>query len=258
MRLLIQWNSRRVCFTIRGFLSFQLSGSTGNGWGGSYLDVKHHEDGTVTTSTIFGLSTFANINDDPDLAIVYGDSIRVTYISADPSNDEFLPSTCSIVCRTASETTPTHAQLRRPVLWPIVLRPSAVSSAAGFGSWEETSNLGNNTFYQPRHLQHGVVGNGIWVVQLYFENECGIESCYEVEVSDVPAIELSEDVEVWVCGDDILDLTAFVTDPRGGVHQLALSGQRRWTQNDYTWTQYSTPTVVTVTNGCGKQPTKWR
>ena len=160
-------------------------------------------------------------------------------------------------------TTPTACTtFRRPVLWLVVLRPSAVSSSAGVG------NVGGDIELGQQHVRHPDTFNTVWsatefgLYELCFtENECGIESCYEVEVGDVPAIELSEDDEVWVCGDDILDLTAFVTDPAGAASiNWPYPGNDDVTQNDYTWTQYSTPTlVVTVTNGCGEAAdSKWQ
>lgn len=241
-----------------GFLSFQLSGSTGNGWGGSYLDVQIiHEDGTVTTSTVsLASGTFANINDDPDLAIVYGDSIQVTYISADPSNDEFntfdmFNCVQNCIGDNANSCT-TFDDLSSGLLF---YGPALCQVQPALGAWEETSNLGNNTFASLDTFNTVWSATEFGLYELCFtENECGIESCYEVEVSDVPAIELSEGDEVWVCGDDILDLTAFVTDPGGAASiNWPYPGNDDVTQNDYTWTQYSTPTlVVTVTNGCGE------
>ena len=134
-----------------GYLSFQLTGSTGNGWGGSYLDVQIiHEDGTVTTSTVsLASGTFANINDDPDLAIVYGDSIQVTYISADPSNDQFNSFDMFNCVQNCIGDNANSSRLRRPVIWPVVLRSSAVSSSACIGHLGGDVELGQQHIRQP-------------------------------------------------------------------------------------------------------------
>ena len=73
-----------------GFLYLQLYSSV-SGWNGSFLSIDIiHADNSVT-STVVSLPTgsFANVNDEPDLAIVFGDSISITYVSADPAFDEF-------------------------------------------------------------------------------------------------------------------------------------------------------------------------
>ena len=73
-----------------GFLQLQLFSSS-SGWNGSFLSIDIiHADNSVT-STVVSLpsGSFANVNEEPDLAIVYGDSISITYVSADPAFDEF-------------------------------------------------------------------------------------------------------------------------------------------------------------------------
>ena len=159
-----------------------------------------HEDGTVTTSTVsLASGTFANINDDPDLAIVYGDSIQVTYISADPSNDEFntfdmFNCVQNCIGDNANSCT-TFDDLSSGLLF---YGPALCQVQPALGAWEETSNLGNNTFASLDTFNTVWSATEFGLYELCFtENECGIESCYEVEVSDVPAIELSEGDEVW-------------------------------------------------------------
>ena len=187
---------------------------------------------------------------------MYGDSIQVTYISADAANDEFntfnmFNCVQNCIGDNANSCT-SFDDLSSGLLF---YGPALCQVQPALGTWEEASNLGNNTFASLDTFNTVWSATEFGLYELCFtENECGIESCYEVEVSDVPAIELSEEDEVWVCGDDILDLTAFVTDPGGRRPSIGLiPGNDDVTQNDYTWTQYSTPTlVVTVTNGCGQ------
>jgi hypothetical protein len=73
-------------------------------------------------------------------------------------------------------------------------------------------------------------------------------------VNEAPTIELSGDSLVWVCGDDELDLEAFITDPADvATINWPYPGDDNVLFNEYSYTQYSTPTlVVTVENGCGE------
>lgn len=241
-----------------GYVNFELFGSTGFGWGGSYLDVQIlHEDGTVTTSTVsLPNGEYANVTDLPDLAVAYGDSIQVTYISADAANDEFYSFNMFNCVNNCSDGNPdactSFSDLSTGLLY---LGPALCEFQPAVGTWEEASGLGNNTFADPNTFNTVWSATEFGLYELCFtEDECGIESCFEVEVGDAPAIELSEEGEVWVCGDDILDLTAFITDAAGAASvQWPFPGNQDVTQNDYTWTQYSTPVLtVTVTNGCGQ------
>ena len=240
-----------------GFVSLYLFSSTGTGWGGSYLEVEIiHEDSSVT-STIVSLpsGSFANVNDEPGLAIVYGDSISVTYVSADPAFDEFYTFdmfNCVQNCNNGNPDACTNfTDLSAGLLY---YGPALCEVQPALGTWSEVSELGNNTFASLDTFNTMWSASQFGLYELCFtEAECGIESCYEVEVGDVPTIELSGEEEVWVCGDDVLDLTAFITDPAGAASiNWPYPGNDDVTQNDYSWTQYSTPTlVVSVQNGCG-------
>ena len=82
---------------------------------------------------------------------------------------------------------------------------------------------------------------------------------YTVEVTLPPTIELSifgedEDSIVQVCGDDILDLQAFVTDPGGaGIINWPPPENDNQLFNDYSWSEFfEGPWAVTVENGCGE------
>ena len=153
---------------------------------------------------------------------MYGDSIQVTYISADPSNDEFNTFDMFMCAELHRRQRQLMHNFRRPVLG-LLFYGFSVPSAAGVGGVGGDLELGNNTFASLDTFNTVWSATEFGLYELCFtENECGIESCYEVEVSDVPAIELSEGDEVWVCGDDILDLTAFVTDPGGAASIIGL------------------------------------
>ena len=238
-----------------GFLNFQLGSSSGAGWGGSFIEVQIiHEDSTITTSEHSTTSGTAYINDDPDLAIVYGDSIVVTYFTADAASDEFnyiVMFNCVNNCNGDNGNSCTEFNDLSP---GVLFEGQALCEVQpALGTWAEASNLGNNTFSSVDTFNTVWTATEYGLYELCFtESVCGIESCYEIEVSDTPTIELNEE-EVWVCGDDILELTAFITDLAGAASiDWPYPGNDDVTQNDYSWTQYSTPTIqVTATNGCG-------
>ena len=240
-----------------GYLNFNLY-SSDDGWGGSYLDVQiFHEDGTVSTSTVsLASGQYANVTDDPDMAIAYGDTIQVSYISADSTQDQFYAFdmfNCLNNCPDDNQAPcPEYTDFSEGILYS---GPALCQVQPALGVWEETSGLGNNTFASLDTFNTTWSASAFGLYELCFtENECGIEYCYEVEVGDAPTIELSADDEVWVCGDDILDLTAFITDPAGAASiTWPWPGNPNVTQNDYSWgEQFTTPTLtVTVSNGCG-------
>ena len=238
-----------------GYVSLQLFSSI-NGWDGSFLSIDIiHEDGSVTNSTVtLNSGGFGNINDNPDLAIVYGDSIEVTFISNDPGNDQYFSFSmfnCVQNCISNPDACSTFDNLSTGVVY---YGPAACSVQPAFGTWEETSGLGNNSFSVTDQFNTTWSASEFGLYELCFnEAECQTATCYEVEVNEAPTIELSGDSLVWVCGDDELDLEAFITDPAGVASvNWPYPGTDDVLFNEYSWNQYSTPTlVVSVTNGCG-------
>lgn len=239
-----------------GFVQLQLSSSI-NGWDGSFLNIDIiHADGTTTTSIVtLNSGSFGNINDNPDLAIVYGDSIQVTFVSNDPSNDPFLSFSmfnCVNNCISNPAACTSFDDLSTGVIY---YGPAACSVQPALGTWEEVSDLGNNSFSVTDQFNTTWSATEYGLYELCFnEAECGTSTCYDVEVNEPPTIVLSGDSVVWVCGDDELSLDAYITDPADvATINWPYPGNDNVTFNDYSWTQYSTPTlVVSVENGCGE------
>ena len=182
-----------------GYLSLYLY-STLNGWDGSFLSVDIiHEDGTVTNSTItLNSGNFANVNNDPDLAIVYGDSVQVTYVSNDPSNDQFFSIdifNCVTNCISNPDGCSTINDLSTGVVY---YGPALCTVQPAFGTWDEASGLGNNSFSVTDQYNTTWSATDYGLYELCFTDaECGTATCYDVEVNLPPTIELSGDSLVW-------------------------------------------------------------
>ena len=239
-----------------GYLSLYLY-STLNGWDGSFLSVDIiHEDGAVTNSIItLNSGNFANISSNEDLAIAYGDSIQVTYVSNNPDNDQYF-SLDIFNCVTNCIGNPDGCLSNLPLTTGVIYYgPASCTVQPAYGEWEETSGLGNNSFSVLDEYNTTWSATEYGLYELCFnEAECQTATCYEVEVNEAPTIELSGDSLVWVCGDDELDLEAFITDPADvATINWPYPGDDNVLFNEYSYTQYSTPTlVVTVENGCGE------
>ena len=102
--------------------------------------------------------------------------------------------------------------------------------------------------------------NTTWVPEahglydLCFEDaDCGVTTCYEVEVNLPPTIELSGDSIAFACDGDGYDIQAIVFDPGDAATiNWPFPGNDNVLENEYSWTQYTETTlVVNVQNGCG-------
>ena len=242
-----------------GYLQLNLYSSL-NGWGGSFLNIDIiHEDGTTTSSTVTLLSGgFDNVNDEPELAIVYGDSIEITYVSSNPDNDQYFSFdvfNCVNNCISNEDACSSINDLTPEVLF---YEPALCEVQPALGSWEETSNLGNNEFSVLDQFNTTWWATEYGMYELCFTDaECGSPTCYDVEVNEPPTIAFDGDSLVWAC-DDVdqleLDLTVLVTDPADvATINWPFPGEDNVLENEYEFSQYATGIyVVTVANGCGE------
>ena len=242
-----------------GFVQLQLFSSI-SGWGGSFLNIDIiHEDGTTTSSTVTLLSGgFDNVNDEPELAIVYGDSIEITYVSSNPDNDQYFSFdvfNCVNNCISNEDACSSINDLTTGVLF---YEPALCEVQPALGSWEETSNLGNNEFSVLDQFNTTWWATEYGMYELCFTDaECGTPTCYDVEVNEPPTIAFDGDSLVWAC-DDVnqleLDLTVLVTDPADvATINWPFPGEDNVLENEYEFSQYATGIyVVTVANGCGE------
>jgi hypothetical protein len=238
-----------------GHVNLYLSSSI-NGWGGSFLSIDIiHEDGTVTTSTVtMNSGNFANVNNNPDLAVAFGDSVQITFVSSDPTNDQYLGLdlyNCVNNCINNPSACFQDIPLTSGVIY---YGPAMCTVQPAFGLWEETSNLGNNEFSVTDQYNTTWWATEYGMYELcFYDEECGSATCYDVEVNEPPTIELSGDSLAWACDGDDLGIQAFITDPADvATVNWPYPGTDNVLENEYSWTQYTETTlVVSVSNGCG-------
>ena len=237
-----------------GYLGLYLYSST-NGWDGSFLNVTIiHEDSTETSTTITMPSgNFINVQPTEDLALAYGDSVLITYVSSNPDNDQYYSLdiyNCVTNCINNPDGCSTVNDLTSGVVF---YGPAACTVQPALGTWEEASGLGNNSFITIDQYNTTWSATEYGLYELCFaEEECGTLTCYEVEVNESPTIEIGGDSLLWVCGDDQLTLEVFVTDPAGvATINWPYPGNDNVYENEYEWNQYTTqPIAVTAANGC--------
>ena len=172
-----------------GYFSLYLY-STLNGWDGSFLSIDViHEDGTVTNSivTMPNGSTFANFNNVPELAIVYGDSVEVTYVSNNPDNDQYF-SIDIFNCVTNCISEPDNCYSFNDLTSGLLFSGQAGCGPSIQGVWSEPSNLGNNVFSETSQF------NTTWSAyqpgnyELCFEDfQCGVTNCFNVSITEPEA-----------------------------------------------------------------------
>ncbi|MEC8401349.1 MAG: gliding motility-associated C-terminal domain-containing protein [Bacteroidota bacterium] len=239
-----------------GYIQLQLFSSI-NGWDGSFLNIDIiHPDGTTTNSTVtLPSGNFANVNDVPELAIVYGDSVEVTFVSNNPDNDQYLSFdmfNCVNNCISNPDACSSFNDLTTSVVF---YGPALCEVQPALGTWEETSGLGNNSFSVTDQFNTTWSATEFGLYELCFnEEECGTATCYEVEVNEPPTIQIDGDSLVWACGDDDLELEVFITDPADvATINWPFPGDDNVLENEYSFDQYAAGTyVVTVENGCGE------
>ena len=168
-----------------GFVQLQLFSSI-NGWNGSFLNIDViHEDGTVTNSTVtLPSGTFANVNDVPELAIVYGDSVEVTYVSNNPDNDQYF-SFDMFNCVNNCISEPDNCYSFNDLTAGLLFSGPAGCGESIQGVWSEPSNLGNNVFSETSQF------NTTWSAyqpgnyELCFEDfQCGVTNCFNVSITE--------------------------------------------------------------------------
>ena len=238
-----------------GFLQLQLFSSL-SGWQGSFLSVDViHADSTITNSTVtLPSGGFANVQDLADLGLVFGDSVLITYVSADPANDEFFSfnlSNCANNCSLNPEACQEINDLATGVVY---YAPAFCEVQPALGSWTE-DGAPSDAFSNPDEYNTLWQPEGFGVFELCFtDDECGTETCYDQEVNLPPTIELSGDSIAFACDGDGYNIEAFIFDPaQAATINWPYPGNDNVLFNEYTWTQYTETTlVVDVENGCGE------
>ena len=237
-----------------GYLQMQLFSSL-SGWQGSFLSIDIiHPDSTVTNSVVtLGSGGFQNIQDQPDLALAYGDSISITYVSDNPDNDQYFAFdmfNCVQNCISNPDACNSFTELSSGVVF---YGPALCNVEPALGTWTVDGEASDgfsvtdefNTTWVPE--AHGLY-------DLCFEDaDCGVTTCYEVEVNLPPTIELSGDSIAFACDGDGYDIQAIVFDPGDAATiNWPFPGNDNVLENEYSWTQYTETTlVVNVQNGCG-------
>ena len=246
-----------------GNVQIQMSATSDFGWGEAFLQViVTHEDGTQDIALLECDSEFEQHNQDtnPSLALVYGDTIQVTFFG---SGDPVLDATfgvqfynCVNNCNGDNEDNcATYADMTSGEI--LFLDAALCEVQEAFGTWSvegpsthsfSTTTQFNTTFYP----------EDFGLYELCFEDEeCQIPHCYEVEVTLPPTIEFEGDSVLWIC-DDVdqlsVDLEVMVTDPAGaGIINWPFPGNDNVTENEYTFNQYASDVFeVVVENGCGQ------
>ena len=243
---------------------------SGEGWNSAYLEVQVISPDTTVASLLTTSQGFEAIpqpgNEDewPELAIELGDSVLVIFnTSGDPLIDQELGVNlynCVANCSGDNANCLEFNGLTDGDT--LYYGPATCAVQPAYGTWSVTSGQDpddyafsnmdefNTTFY--------VHDYGVYDLT-FVDDVCQLNNEYTVEVTLPPTIELSvfgepEDSIVQVCGDDILELQAFVTDPGGsGIINWPPPGNDNQLFNDYSWSEFfEGPWAVTVENGCGE------
>jgi gliding motility-associated-like protein len=229
--------------TNEGDLNIYLITSNNAGWEGSFINVI--VNGEVSATITLTNSTFATFA----VPIAFGDMIEIEYISANPANDALNQIQVYNCSNSGNETIITTLSSGT-----VFSSEAMCTVEEANGYWEETNGPGTSWFeYTDQY-------NTLWVPTEYgmyelcfYEQNCNIPYCYDVEVTLPPTISLNE-TEVFLCdGADIL-LIADTTDA-GGTAEInwPYPGTDDVTENVYSYTQYtSTTIVVEIENGCGE------
>lgn len=247
-----------------GYYITQLFSTTG--WNGAFLEIQVISPDTTTSALLTTGNTFEPIpasgDEDqwPELAIQADDSVLVIFNSAgDTLSDQTLSvKLFNCVGNCNGENAGSCLELTDfqdgDTLY---FGPALCSVQPALGTWSVTSGQDSESYSFSTVDEFNTVftPGDFGFYELCFEDEeCLTPHCYELEVSLPPAIELGGDSILWVCGDDILDLEAFVTDPGGqATINWPYPGEDNVLANDYEWDQYFSGTLsVNVQNGCGE------
>ena len=225
-----------------GDLNIYLITSNDLGWLGSFVNV--YVNGEVVSTLTLSNSTFDNFA----YPIAFGDFIEVEYISADPSAD--MNNQVQVYnCDNSENLT----EINNLVPGIIYSSDAQCATAQAFGVWDEVSGPGTSWF--ENELQY----NTLWAPTEYgmyelcfYEENCNIPYCYDVEVTLPPTISLNE-TEVFLCEGEDLDLFADTTDAGGAATiNWPYPGTDNVLNNEYDYDEYTEATIVVVIeNGCG-------
>ena len=237
-----------------GLLSLQLSSSI-NGWDGSFLDINIiHLDGTTTNEIVtLNSGTFANIDNNQNLALAYGDTVSIEFVSNNPDNDQYFSLSvfnCVTNCISLPDACDQISELSNGVIY---YAPAACTVQPAYGEWQ-VDGPAPSTFSDVTQYNTTWWPSDYGLYELcFYDEECQSDFCYDVEVNLPPTIELSEEGEAWACDGDDLSLEAFIFDPAGVAEiNWPYPGTDDVTFNEYSWDQYTETTlVVSVENGCG-------
>ena len=225
-----------------GDLNIYLISSNDLGWEGSFINV--YVNGEVVTTLTLTNSTFDNFA----YPIVFGDFIEVEYISADVDND--MNNQVQVYNCSNSQNLTEINNLSSGIIYT---SDAQCATQEAFGVWEETSGPGTSWFED--ELQY----NTLWAPTEYgmyelcfYEENCNIPYCYDVEVTLPPTITLNE-TEVFLCEGEDLDLVADTTDAGGAATiNWPYPGTDDVLFNEYNYDEYTEVIIVVeIENGCG-------
>jgi gliding motility-associated-like protein len=228
--------------TDEGDLNIYLITSNNAGWEGSFINII--VNGVVVSTITLVNSTFATFA----VPIVFGDFVEIDYISANVNNDLF--NQIQIFNCSNSENETIINNLTSGIIYS---SDALCETQAALGLWEETSGPGTSWF--ENELQY----NSLWAPTEYgvyelcfYEENCNIPYCYDVEVTLPPTIELNE-TEVFLCNGEDLDLFADTTDAGGSATiNWPYPGTDNVLSNQYDYDEYTEAIIVVeIENGCG-------
>ena len=228
--------------TNEGDFNIYLITSNSNGWEGSFANIIVNGE-VVSTITLIN-STFDTFS----VPIAFGDMIEVEYVSANPNNDSF--NQIQVYNCSNNQNNTTISDLSTGIVYSSEAMCTVVEAN---GYWEETSGPGTSWFeYTDRY-------NTLWAPTEYgmyeicfYEQNCNIPYCYEIEVTLSPTIDLNE-TEAFLCDGDEIELVADTTDVAGtATINWPYPGTDNVLENEYSYSQYTSTTIeVEIENGCG-------
>jgi len=225
-----------------GDLNIYLISSNDYGWEGSFINVYVNGVSVATVTLSFSnFDTFA-------YPIVFGDFIEVEYVSANANND--INNQVQVYNCSNSENL---TEINTLIPGMIYSSDALCATQEAYGIWDVTSGPGTSWFEYDNQY------NTLWAPTEYgmyeicfYEENCNIPYCYDIEVTLPPTITLSDSV-VFLCDGEVLGLSADTTDAGGSATiNWPYPGTDDILNNEYDYDEYTEAIIVVdIENGCG-------
>jgi gliding motility-associated-like protein len=225
--------------------------STTASWQGSYITINVTNIGGVTTSSIFTATSPFNIVSVP---ITGNDFIEIVYTSSGVGDASNFITILNCINSNPISVPSTGSGLTPGVIYSA---PAGCAAQPLFGEWNVEGPTGW-TLTETEEYNTVFNANQYGEYTLCFTDPaCAQNSCYEIEFTETPSLDLTTNFPVLLCGTQTQNLAINVTDI-GGTGDISWTGAGlNIASNELSavagpYTTYTSTTVVaTIENGCG-------